>query len=400
MKPVKDDHSPDDPKHKGNLIYRIPMVITVDIPVKIILILVAFLACSQGVIARASLPEGRKVIRYFDHQYFLVEGTTFPDSVKENIYDRFPLSYKDKVRDAVWELSKCTAGISVRFFSNSTSLSVKWELLNDLRMNHMAETGIKGIDLYFNNNGSWQYVNTARPAGKVNDFLLISDMTALWREYKMYLPLYDGVTRLEIGIDSLSRIEKPERRGQKPVVYYGTSITQGGCASRPGMAHTSIISRKLDIESINFGFSGNGKMEIPVAELLSGIEAKFFVMDGTGNMSPEEIRQNAIPLVDIIRNKHTDTPIVFVECLLFEKSYLDNTTRDQVNARNDMLKAEYGKLIERGYSNIYYIENTGALGDDHEATVDGVHLTDLGFMRYADFLISKFKQFDLVAPSD
>jgi hypothetical protein len=400
MKPVKDDNSRDYPEYKANLIHRIPMDLPGGIPVKIVLILVAFLVCFQGVIAAASLPEGRKAIRYYDHHYFLIEGTTFPGSVKESIYDRFPLSYKDQVREAVWELSKCSAGISVRFFSNSTSLSVKWELLNNVRMNHMAETGIKGIDLYYNNNGSWQYVNTARPSGKVNDFLLISDMTAQWREYNMYLPLYDGVTSLEIGIDSLSRIEKPERRGQKPVVYYGTSITQGGCASRPGMAHTSIISRKLGIESINFGFSGNGKMEKPVAELLSGIEARFFVMDGTGNMSPEEIRQNAIPLVDIIRNKHADTPIVFVECLLFEKSYLDMTTRDQVNARNDMLKAEFEKLIERGYSNIYYIENAGALGDDHEATVDGVHLTDLGFMRYADFLISKFRQHGLVAPSD
>ncbi len=192
-------------------------------------------------------------------------------------------------------------------------------MLNDAKMNHMAETGIKGIDLYFKTDNGWQYVNTARPTGKSNDFLLVNNMPAKNREYKMYLPLYDGVTYLEVGIDSLSKIEKPVKSNQKPVVFYGTSITQGGCASRPGMVHTSIISRKLNVDCINFGFSGNGKMEKPVAELISGINPLFYVMDGTGNMSPEEIQENAIPLVEIIRSKHPVTPIVFVECLMFEK---------------------------------------------------------------------------------
>ena len=236
-------------------------------------------------------------IKYYDHDFFLIEGTTLTDSEKENLYDRLPSSYKGKVRDAVWSLSKSSAGISVRFLSNSTTIRVKWELLNDAKMNHMAETGIKGIDLYFRNNGKWQYLNTARPAGKVNDYLLISNMDPVMREYRLYLPLYDGVTELEIGIDSLSSILKPERTNNKPIVFYGTSITQGGCASRPGMVHTSIISRKLDVECINFGFSGNGRMEKPLAELISGIDALFYVLDGTNNMTPEQIHENAIPLV-------------------------------------------------------------------------------------------------------
>ena len=345
--------------------------------------------------AQSSQTAEERKIKYYDQNYFLIEGTTFTDSVKENLYDRLPASYKDKVRGPVWSLSKASAGISVRFFSNSTTIKVKWELLNDAKMNHMAETGIKGIDLYFKTDNDWQYVNTARPTGKSNDFLLVNNMSSKNREYKMYLPLYDGVTKLEIGIDSLSKIEKPVKRNEKPVVFYGTSITQGGCASRPGMAHTNIISRKLDIECINFGFSGNGKMEKPLAELISGIDALYYVMDGTGNMSPEEVHENAIPLVEIIRSKHPVTPIVFVECLMFEKSFLDEKTRNDINSKNDMMKSEYRKMVDKGFSNIFYIDNVGAIGTDHEATVDGVHFTDLGFMRYADFLISKFKQFNL-----
>jgi hypothetical protein len=358
-----------------------------------LILLVIF--CSTALSFGQNAMADGETIKYYDEQYFLIEGTTFTDSVKENLYDRFPVSYKNKVRPPVWSLSKSSAGISIRFLSNTKTIRVKWELLNDTKMNHMAETGIKGIDLYFKTGDGWQYVNTARPAGKVNNFLLISNMKGERREYKMYLPLYDGVTKLEVGIDSLSYFEKPPESSGRPIVFYGTSITQGGCASRPGMVHTNIISRKLNIECINFGFSGNGKMEKPVAELISGIDALFYVMDGTGNMTPKDIFDNAIPLVEIIRSRHPATPIVFVECTMFEKAALDEVTRNTINEKNEMMKSEYKKMIEKGYKNIYYIENTGALGYDHEGTVDAVHFTDLGFSRYADFLIYKFRKLRL-----
>jgi hypothetical protein len=130
--------------------------------------IVAFFLTIISLSVKGSYQEEKELNRtkYYDHNYFLIEGTTFTDSAKESIYDRFPVSYKDKVRDAVWNLSKHSAGISVRFFSNSTTVRVKWELLNDAKMNHMAETGIKGIDLYYKALNEWQYVNTARPEGK------------------------------------------------------------------------------------------------------------------------------------------------------------------------------------------------------------------------------------------
>jgi hypothetical protein len=334
-------------------------------------------------------------IRYYDERHFLVEGTTFTDSVRENLYDRFPLSYKSKVREEVWDLSKCSAGITLRFSSNTTSLRVRWELLNDLRMNHMAETGIKGIDLYYKGKDGWQYVNTARPTGKTNDFLLVNNMSPETREYKMYLPLYDGATRVEVGIDSLSIIRKPDKMDQKPIVFYGTSITQGGCASRPAMVHTSIISRKLGVECINFGFSGNGKMEKPVVELISGIDALFYVIECAENMTPEEINKNSSPLVDIIRKKHPMTPVIFVNNMVYEKSSLDDTTRFNISIKNEMCARVFDNLTRKGYKNIYFIDKSGSIGDDHEATVDGVHLTDLGFERYADFLIQKFRKLKL-----
>jgi hypothetical protein len=340
-------------------------------------------------------PEKEGKPKYYDKEHFLIEGTVFPYADKESPYDRFPLSYKDKVRKAVWDLSKCSAGISVRFLSNSTAINVKWELLNNTKMNHMAETGIKGIDLYCKVDNTWQYVNTGRPTAKGNVFLLVNNMSAKMREYKMYLPLYDGVTKLEIGIDSLSKIEKPAKSNRRPIVFYGTSITQGGCASRPGMAYTNILSRKLNIECLNFGFSGNGKMEKPVVELISGIDASCYVIDGTGNMTSEEVHENAFPLVEIIRSKHPATPIIFVECTMFEKAFIEDTTRNSINNKNTALKIEYEKMVKKGILNLYYIDNKGALGSDHEATVDGVHFTDLGFLRFAEFLLAKFDRMHL-----
>ena len=334
-------------------------------------------------------------IKYYGKEYFLVEGTSIPETEKESPYDRLPASYKEKVRPPVWDLSKNSAGISVRFLSNSTSIKVKWELLNDTKMNHMAETGIKGIDLYCKVNGSWKYINTGRPAGKENEALLVSTLSPAMREYRLFLPLYDGVTRLEVGIDSLSRIEKPAAGKHPPIVFYGTSITQGGCASRTGMAYSNIISRKLGVDCVNFGFSGNGRMEAPIVELMAGMEASFYVIDCLPNMSIEEVQKNVMPLVETIRAKHPETPIVFVENIKFTLSFFEEKLNNDINAKNYALRSEYEKLLSRGIVNLVYIDNKGAVGDDNESTVDGVHLTDLGFMRFADYLIAKFKQNNL-----
>ena len=169
---------------------------------------------------------------YYGEDFFLLEGTLIPDSLKENRYDRLPISYKEVVREPVWELSKASAGMSIRFLSNSTSISVKWTVLNNFTMNHMAETGIKGVDLYFNNKGTWQYLNTARATGIENESKLIVNMSNEMREFKMFLPLYDGIENIKVGIDSNSLIKKPLKRNPKSIIFYGTSITQGGCASR------------------------------------------------------------------------------------------------------------------------------------------------------------------------
>ena len=346
---------------------------------------------------------------YYGREHFLIEGTAIADSLKESPYDRLPISYKEKVREPVWDLSKASAGITVRFHSNSTSINLKWTVLNDLDMSHMAATGIKGIDLYTKYNNKWRYVTTAGalvglktyqnksiPADSINEYELIKNMTPEFREYKLFLPLYDGVTKLEVGIDSTASIEKASPSTVKPIVFYGTSITQGGCASRPGMAHTNIISRKLDVDCINYGFSGNGRMETPIVELISEIDARFYVIECLQNMDSERVSERVKPLVDIIRTKHPHTPIVLVENMMYTTAFLDHTEETRLIQENAALKNEYDKIIKSGTPNIFYIKDNKDFLVDNEGTVDGVHLTDLGFLRYADYLMENFKKFKLI----
>ena len=117
------------------------------------------------------------------------------------------------MKEEVWELSKSSTGLSIRFITyNSSIIKVKWEILNDLKMDHMPETGIKGVDLYFRNKDKWQYLNTGcDPDGKLNEYTLVENMTVEEREYKVYLHSHDGVKIIEIGIDSSSFIIVPDR---------------------------------------------------------------------------------------------------------------------------------------------------------------------------------------------
>lgn len=335
--------------------------------------------------------------KFYGKEYFLIEGTIVEDHLKESPYDRLPVSYKELVRTPVWNLSKSSAGISIRFWTNTSNLKVKWEVMNDFSMDHMPDTGIKGVDLYFRKEGKWQYINTGRPKGFFNEYTLIENMEIGMREFKIFLPLYDGVKNIEIGIDPKSVIKKPSKNLIKPIIFYGTSITQGGCASRPGMAHTNIISRQLDIDVVNFGFSGNGLMEQPIAELISSVEPSLYIIECMPNMiKPEFVTERTIPLVKTIREKNPDTPIIFVDLFKSPITILNNKIRIENEAMDDALITEFNKMVENNFQNIFFIETPKLSDSDHEGTVDAIHFTDLGFQRYADFLINQLKEFQIL----
>lgn len=311
-------------------------------------------------------------------------------------YERLPDSLKNISRAPLWNLSRNSAGMAIRFRSNSTTIAAKWETLINFHMNHMTDTGAKGLDLYcLQKNGEWRFVNSGRPGGKTNQATIIANMRPEEREYMLYLPLYDGLVSLSIGVDSLATIDQPlidYPIRKKPVVFYGTSILQGGCASRPGMAHTNIISRRLNRECINLGFSGNGQLDLEVARVMAEVDAGVFVLDFVPNASVEQMKERMETFYRIIRNKHPKTPIVFIEDPIFTHTLFDQRVAHEVTRKNQTLNEIFNSLKKKGEKDIYLIHSEKMIGEDGEATVDGIHFTDLGMMRYANLITPFIKK--------
>lgn len=311
-------------------------------------------------------------------------------------YVRLPDSLQTISRQPVWELSRNSSGMAVRFRSNSTQIGLRWESLVNFHMDHMTDVGVKGVDLYvWDEQGHWRFINSGRPQSKKTEQILVGNMKPMMREYMVYLPLYDGLVSLEIGVDATSALEQPVLESpvqKKPVVMYGTSILQGGCASRPGMAHTNILSRRLNRECINLGFSGNAFLDIEVAEVMAAIDAGAYILDFVPNVTVEQMKARMEKFYRIIRDKRPSVPIVFVEDPIFTSTHYDIKGKENVKRLNATLRQIFKELKTKKEKHIYYVSSENMIGDDREGTVDAIHFTDLGMMRYADVLYPVLKK--------
>lgn len=332
---------------------------------------------------KGKLDEDGKTV-WFDAQDLLVVGKGWTDT--NSFYERLPARAQGRVIQPVWDLRRNTAGLNVRFSVDARSVKARWTLVNtkDLAMIHMPATGVSGVDLYARDkDGKWRFVNNGKPQGETNTASF--GLQTVGTECMLYLPLYNGVTSVQIGIPRDAKLTVPDEASLgKPIVFYGTSITQGACASRPGMAATAIVGRALDMPVINLGFSGSGVMELSMAELISEVDASAYVLDCLWNMRPEQVTERTVPFVKILRQKHPDTPIYLVE----DSSVWGFTP----TAKGKLLRAEYQKLKAGGVKNVYFISNEGMLGDDTEGTVDTTHPNDLGMMRQAQVFIRELSQ--------
>jgi len=301
-------------------------------------------------------------------------------------YNRLPAKAKGVVREPVWGLSTNTAGFYVRFITNATTLKAHWNLTNEnLSMNHFAATGVSGLDLYVKmEDGSWHWLGVGRPEDMENTVNLVSGMDEGTREYMLYLPLYNGVHSVHIGVEEDCFIRGVESKPGKSIVVYGTSIIQGGCASRPGMCSTALLGRRLGREIINLGFSGNGRMEPEMAHLLAELDPLIYFLDCVPNLNPEEVKERVEPFVAILREAHPDTPIVLAEGVIYNDAFLVERRRLRNSESCKALRVAYENLLADGYKNLHYQVAEGQLGLDGEGTVDGTHPTDLGFYHQAN----------------
>lgn len=314
-----------------------------------------------------------------------LEGRAFDDT--ENYFDRLPGRARGVVRDEVWNLSRHTAGFWSHFQTDASSIFLRYELLNDmLAMAHMPASGVSGVDLYAKLDTGWSFVAAHLPRGKSVEAALIRELVPGFRAYRVHLPLYNGVKSMQIGLPKDSSFAPVAPGKQKPILFYGTSITQGGCASRPGLAFTNILSRRLDRTILNFGFSGNGRMEPEVMKFLVELDPSIFVIDCLANVSNGIIRERLAPLVTMIREAHPQTSILVLDERTWSNADVAAALSGPQEEKRKVLREETQALINNGVPGLHYREGRDLLGDDTEGTVDGSHPNDLGMMRYAEAL--------------
>lgn len=334
------------------------------------------------------LKDPEKGLHWYNAEAFTIEGKGWKDTAK--VYHRVPAKVESIVRPAIWDLGRNSSGISIHFTTDSTSLAVKWDGFE--AMNHMTALGVSGLDLYVKHQGKWKWLAVGRPSQEQNEIELITGIPSEVREYILYLPLYNQINKIELGVPEKFSLKATAPREKKPIVFYGTSITQGGCASRPGMCYSAILGRWLDNPTINLGFSGNGIMEPEVIDLLCELDPAVFVIDCLPNMNEEMIIEREENALRKLRTAHPNTPIVLIDNILYCESFLKRSFMDEYIAKNSAQYAIYEKLVGEGMSDLHYIKDTDLIGVDGEGTVDGCHLTDLGYMRFSEQLIGPLQK--------
>lgn len=341
----------------------------------------------MAVLAIDNVYAADKEMKYVNALDLRIINKGFDDSLTP--YTRIPAYLKDSVRPELWERSQCSTGMAVRFASDSKTIAVRYNLLWNTHMVHMADTGLKGVDLYrLSDGGEWEYVNTCRPykQDSIQVKTFVENLKGDMREYMMYLPLYDGINWLEVGVEKESNISKPiidNPLSHKQIVFYGTSILQGGCSTRTGMCGTNIVQRDLGIECVNIGISGEGKMDFCMARAMATIkDAVAFVIDPVPNCTEMMCDTLTYDFIKILRTLRPEVPIIMVEGPMYPYAKFDSFFANYLPKKNAAFHRNYLRLKAENPDNLFYVDCQNLYGGQ-EGTVDGIHATDIGFLAYA-----------------
>ncbi len=304
---------------------------------------------------------------------------------------RLPVRLKDTYRKPVWELAQSPSGGRIRFDTNSTALAVRLEYPEPPGMKNMHAFGQTGVDLYADGvyRGTAIADKDAKP-GKTYEHIYFKDQPRTEREVTLYLPLYMSVKVLGIGADADAHIERARPFAiAKPLVFYGTSITQGGCASRSGMSYQAILGRMLNADFVNLGFSGNGLGEPELARAVADIDASVYVLDfAQNNPTVESLTQAYAPFIETIRGKHAETPLLVITPIYAAH---ESWARDaRLEGMRELIRRVTAEKIAAGDRHLEIVEGTDLLGPSRgDGLVDGTHPNDLGFQWMAEGLAAR-----------
>lgn len=341
-------------------------------------LLFLFVCIYTSFLSYSQQPMKRSLV-YVDAASLKLIGQAFP--LKHN-YSRIDTALHKDFRAPVKRLLTHSAGLAISFKTNSPRIAAKWCVTNSRAYNNMTPIMNKGLDLYIKRDGVWQFAGAARPGAVCNEYIMTQNMDESEKECLIYLPLYDAVTSISVGVDSGYTVTAGEEPfTKKRIVIYGSSVTQGASASRPGLAYPARLSRDMGINFINLGLSGNGVMEKEVADMVANIQADAFILDCFANPSPEQISERTAYLVKAIRAKHPAAPIIMIQSIFRETGNFDSSISNFVRRQHHNTQSEFEKLKKNGVKNLYLIPGDDLIGNDHEATTDGLHPNDLGFDR-------------------
>lgn len=334
---------------------------------------------------------GAQNIEYTDATTLALYGK--PDSSGPHFHRVDTARYND-MPAAVKYLSTHAAGLVIAFKTNSNEINARWKVKEPVRFsNNMTAIAKRGVDLYIKKEGQWVFAGVGRPDnGASSTHKIVGNMADGEKECLLFLPLYDELVSLEIGVAAGATIRPLEIPWKGKVVIYGSSITQGASASRPGMAYPAQLERHLGYEFVNLGFSGNGKMEESVGRMVADIKgADLFVLDCAANPSPEQIADRTENFVRQIRQRHPDVPILMIESVVREGGNFDQKIQQRVSGQNKNFRAAYNRLVKSGMKQLYLIKGDDLLGHDHEGTTDGTHPNDIGFERMLKVIEPKIR---------
>lgn len=332
------------------------------------------------------------------YKAFAIQGKYHPTP---EIFHRVDtVKYGDMPKN-VKQLFTNSAGLFITFKTDAKEVYGKWCVTGKKMNLNLTAIANKGLDVYIKNKeGKWQYANSKGTAKECEEIRLVENLVEGEKEFLVYLPIFDEIKSLEIGVPEGSSLEQSNNPFQKNIVVYGSSIVHGASAGRAGMTYPAIISRRTGLNLLNMGVSGNARMEKEVVHMLGDIPADVFVLDCVPNSSPQQVTERTAYLVEHLRSKHPNTPIIMIPSIIREQSYFNTAWGERNYLQNKNWKEEYQKLIQKGLKGLYYLDSNNLIGDDHEGTTDGVHPNDLGFMRMADqiqpFLLEVMKKHNLL----
>jgi hypothetical protein len=285
-----------------------------------------------------------------------------------------------------------STGLAIAFNTNSRNIYARWTTTDVATGANMTPIAYKGLDLYIMRQGEWVHAGVGTPrTGSAHDAKIVGDMDSSDKLCLLYLPLYDEVKSLEIGIDSAAVCTPAPSPFTRRIVVVGSSITHGSSASRPGMAYPARISRATGCEVVNLGVAGVCRLEPVFAKIVNNTDADIFLFDTFSNPTPEQIADRLPAFVDSIRTHHKDTPLIFMQTEVRESGNFNLKIRDFEARKRQAAQAAIAPLLASD-SNLYFI-NPFDLGTSHEATSDGVHPTDLGSSIFLPNILSALSPF-------